>query len=89
VRLDAGREGRRVRFSVADTGPGVAPADRARIFNRFEQVKDAREGVAGPKGSGLGLAITKGLVEAQGGTIAVDAASGGGALFIVDLEASA
>jgi signal transduction histidine kinase len=76
-----------VRISVADTGPGIAPADRDRIFNRFEQARDTRDQVKGPKGTGLGLAITKGLVEAQGGRMELASELGRGSVFSIVLPA--
>ena len=67
-------------LSVADEGAGVPARLRPRIFSRFW-----RDGRAG--GSGLGLHIVKGIVEAHGGTVGVDTAPGGGALFRVLLPA--
>jgi signal transduction histidine kinase len=70
-----------VRLSVADTGPGIAPEDQARIFDRFEQVRERRTAPGGAKGTGLGLAITRGLVEAHGGMMTLESAPGRGAAF--------
>ena len=64
--------------SVTDTGPGIEPALRPYVFERF--VKGD-----GSRGSGLGLAIARGLVEAHGGTISVDSPAGGGTTFRVAL----
>jgi two-component system sensor histidine kinase KdpD len=61
---------------VADRGPGVAPADAERIFDKFFRV---REGEGG--GAGLGLTICRGIIEAHGGRIWVQARAGGGAAF--------
>lgn len=66
-----------VRLEVADQGPGVAPADRERIFQPFEQTAAGR--AAG--GAGLGLSICAGHAALLGGRIGVDAAPGGGARF--------
>jgi signal transduction histidine kinase len=66
---------------VCDRGPGVAPEDRQRIFDRFERTRTA-EGVGG---IGLGLWIAKQIVRAHGGEIRVDTTPGGGASFWVDL----
>jgi signal transduction histidine kinase len=68
-----------VEVSVCDRGPGVSPADRARIFE---------PGVGGGGGLGVGLAICRRLVEAHGGRIEVDDAPGGGARFAFTLPAT-
>jgi signal transduction histidine kinase len=73
--------GNRVLLGVCDRGPGVAPEDRLRIFDRFERTRTA-EGVGG---IGLGLWIAKQIVRAHGGEIRIDATPGGGASFWVDL----
>jgi two-component system, OmpR family, sensor kinase len=70
---------------VADRGPGVAPDDRVRIFERFVRLEDAR--LRNPQGSGLGLAIVEQVVEAHGGSIEVREHEGGGAVFRVTLPA--
>jgi signal transduction histidine kinase len=64
---------------VEDTGPGVAPDDLARVFDRFYEADPARDRAAGH--SGLGLAIVKALVEAHGGQVGVRNAAGAGACF--------
>jgi light-regulated signal transduction histidine kinase (bacteriophytochrome) len=77
VRIDAHAEDAAVRFSVSDTGPGIDPAERARIFNRYERSRDPKR----KGGTGLGLYIAKGIVEAHGGCIGVEGAEGGGSTF--------
>jgi signal transduction histidine kinase len=79
IELAARVEGDFVRVGVADSGPGIAPQDRQRIFDRFYRVDRSRNSSTG--GSGLGLAIVRALVEAHGGTIRVEDAQSGGALF--------
>ncbi len=58
---------RNVRIEVADTGPGIAPQDMPRLFDRFYQADRARDRSTGT--SGLGLAIVRAIVEAHGGTV--------------------
>ena len=68
VRVRAEAAGDRLIVSISDEGPGIAPQDQDRIFDRFY-----RGGGAVPReGSGLGLAISKGFAEAFGGTIEVE-----------------
>jgi two-component system, OmpR family, sensor kinase len=70
-----------VRLWVRDTGPGVPPADRALIFERF-----GRSAVPpGDEGFGLGLSIVGAVVRAHGGTVSVEDATPPGALFVVTL----
>ncbi|TYB44818.1 sensor histidine kinase, partial [Actinomadura chibensis] len=85
VRLSLRAEGGTAVLSVADDGPGVPPADRARIFERFVRLDDARSRDEG--GAGLGLAIARDLVVAHGGDLGVGEAPEGGALFEVRLPA--
>jgi len=69
-------------FGVEDTGPGIAPADVARIFEPFEQAGERR---ARAEGAGLGLAISRRIVEQMGGRIDVKSAPGEGSTFSVAL----
>jgi len=71
--------GAEVLVEVADSGPGVPEPDRERIFEPFFTTK------TDGKGTGLGLSIVKNIVEAHGGTVAVERASEGGAGFVVAL----
>ena len=84
-RAFGGPAGPSVRLTVTDDGPGVDPVDLPFIFDRFYRAQDAR----GTSGAGLGLAICRGLVEAQGGSIAAAEAPGGGARFTVLLPSAA
>jgi signal transduction histidine kinase len=65
-------------LTVEDRGPGISAADLGRLFDRFFQAPRAREKNTG---LGLGLYIVKGLMEAQGGTIAVESTPGQGSSF--------
>jgi signal transduction histidine kinase len=80
------RDGECLVFEVADRGPGVAEAQRERIFERFARTEGDRSAAGG---SGLGLAIVRAVAEAHGGSARVGSADGGGALFEVRLVASA
>ena len=70
-------------FSVTDTGPGIRPEDRERIFEPFTQLDAGETREYG--GTGLGLAITKRLVELLHGDIHAEARDGGGSSFVVAL----
>jgi len=72
-----------VRLTVDDDGPGIAPADRDTVFERFARLQEGRSRDAG--GSGLGLALTKRIVEAHGGKVFVETSDLGGASFVVEL----
>ena len=66
-------EGRRVRLTVDDSGPGIPEDERARIFDRFHRATDQ------PGGSGLGLAIGAAIVRATGGRWQIGTSAAGGA----------
>lgn len=82
-RFEGEGESRRLRVWVQDTGPGVAPADAERIFDRFTRGDSA----GGRRGSGLGLAIVRAITDAHGGSAWVDSVLGEGAAFGIDLPA--
>ncbi len=65
--------------SVSDTGPGIAPADQARIFEEFQQVDTSATRAKG--GTGLGLAIAKRIIALHGGRIWVESSPGKGSTF--------
>jgi two-component system phosphate regulon sensor histidine kinase PhoR len=84
IRLEATRHNGLVDIVVADSGPGIPPADLTRVFERFYRVDKAR---ARPGGTGLGLAIVRHLVELHGGRVRAENRAEGGARFTVTLPA--
>ena len=77
VTLAASKSNGNIRINVTDTGTGIAPENRMRIFEPYFTTK--------PKGSGLGLAIARRIIEAHGGTIIVLSEAGQGCRFQITL----
>jgi signal transduction histidine kinase len=84
-RVDLGlhRRADRVVMTVADDGPGIPPADRVRVFDRFVRLDTDRARTGG--GSGLGLAIVAEIVAAHHGTVDITDRAGDGTLVVVQL----
>jgi signal transduction histidine kinase len=82
IRLIFGHTAGSASVSVCDQGPGVAPADQQRIFERFERVDAAADS------TGLGLAISRRLARSMGGDVTLDSAPGEGARFTLTLPAA-
>ncbi|HYY55471.1 MAG TPA: ATP-binding protein [Candidatus Dormibacteraeota bacterium] len=76
IAIESAEEDGFIRVSVRDEGPGITPAERERVFDRFYRSRITSDGASG---IGLGLSICRAIVEAQGGHIAIDDAPGGGA----------
>jgi PAS domain S-box-containing protein len=85
IYLGARQEGNMVQMWVQDTGPGIPPDERERIFDKFTRL----HGRGGPKGLGLGLAFCRLAVEAHGGQIWVEDGPESGACFKFTLPTSA
>ena len=82
--LTVNRE-QRVLISIHDSGPGIPKEQRTDVFERFHQVNQE----SNQQGTGLGLSIVKEFVVLHQGTISISEASGGGALFQVELPLKA
>jgi two-component system sensor histidine kinase KdpD len=85
VRIEAGDVGERVHLRVVDQGPGVAVAERARVFEPFQRLGDQNN----TEGVGLGLAVARGFVTAMGGELTLDDTPGGGLTVTIELEEAA
>jgi signal transduction histidine kinase len=68
---------------VSDDGPGIAPADRERVFDRFTRLDDSRARTDG--GAGLGLPITREIVNSHGGSVVAESLPGGGVALHIRL----
>lgn len=78
--LEVSKTAEGARVVLSDRGPGVSEEDAERLFDKFY-----RGAQRAAPGAGLGLAICRGIVEAHGGRIHVEARDGGGARFVIDL----
>jgi signal transduction histidine kinase len=85
IELQARRDDDRIVFAVADTGIGIRPEDRQRVFEKFERTTDGR--VRAP-GLGLGLSLVKSFIELHGGEIELNSIPGRGTTVICRLPAS-
>src|SRR5262249_4907858 len=86
IAVGLARANGRIRITVEDEGPGIPPADRERVFVKFERL--ARDRETHRSGTGIGLAVARELVQLHGGTIRAEAADRGGARLVVELPAS-
>ncbi len=83
VEIRARQQGDRFKISVIDTGPGIAAADQAKIFEEFQQVDNTSTRKKG--GTGLGLSISRKIVELHGGRINVESDVGKGSNFKITI----
>jgi Na+/proline symporter/signal transduction histidine kinase len=76
-------KGKEVRVEVVDNGPGIQPDEQKKIFGKFQQIIDLRNGK--PKGTGLGLPISRRIIEYHNGRIWVESTPGKGSKFVFTL----
>lgn len=81
VFLSIAEEGNQVRITVRDTGQGIAPQYKDKIFDRYFRIPGSNK-----EGTGLGLSISKEFIEAQNGSIAVESDYGSGSTFTIRLN---
>jgi signal transduction histidine kinase len=86
IRLDLGADGKHVRISVGDHGPGIPPAEQRAIFTKFYRGTVAK--TSGVKGTGIGLATVLHIVRAHHGEVRLDSAAGDGCTFTIVLPQS-
>jgi signal transduction histidine kinase len=82
VRLQVHRNGSQASASVSDEGPGIAPEEQERIFERFYRGAASR---ASTSGSGIGLAVVSEVIAAHGGSVGVESVPGHGSTFWLTL----
>lgn len=81
ILVSLSKQENKVSIAVKDTGQGIAPQYKDKVFDRYFRVPGTKK-----EGTGLGLAISKEFIEAQGGQIAVDSEFGAGSTFSVSLN---
>lgn len=87
IEVLVGVQGHHARLVVRDHGPGIDPALRDQVFERFFRADAARNSAHG--GSGLGLAIVSAIVSAHSGSVSLSETLGGGATFTIDIPVAA
>jgi two-component system OmpR family sensor kinase len=85
--IEVTRDGGDVLLRIADSGPGMAPEDAARVFDRFFRAAPDRARETG--GSGLGMSIVQAVVHAHGGSVSLDTAPARGLTVLIRLPAAA
>ena len=84
VRLEAHSVNGTLSISVTDRGPGIAPHEQARIFDRF--YRGGGDLPRRVKGAGIGLSLVKRIVEDHGGNVFVASRPGEGSTFTINLK---
>ncbi len=91
VSVRTSRDGPSIAIRIADTGPGIAPADMAHVFERFYRADTSRAtdpATGRPTGLGLGLTIARELLSANGGSIRVERTGPAGTTFLIEVPAA-
>jgi len=88
VSIDVSRDSDRVVIRVTDSGPGIAPADQPRIFERFYRIDRTANEAEAATGAGLGLPIARWIAEAHGGTLQLEGSDERGSTFTIELPAT-
>ncbi len=83
VSVNCSVNGNTAQIEISDSGIGIPVSDQPHIFERFYRAKNTKYGAT--KGSGLGLTIAKWIVEAHGGTLAIQSGTGKGSTFVATL----
>lgn len=84
ITVGAGSAGGWLWVAVGDTGPGLAPHEQGRVFDRFYRgAQDRRDGRTGDRRTGLGLAIVRQIVETHHGQVRLFSAEGEGSTFVL------
>jgi len=89
LKIAATENGQYVTLAVSDTGKGISPSNRERIFQPFFTTKAGQDGATTYSGSGVGLSFCKRVVDGHGGEISVTSSLGAGTTFHVRLPKSA
>ena len=84
VYINVKKQDNKIEFSVTDSGQGIAPQYKEKIFDRYFRVPGTKK-----EGTGLGLSISKEFIEAEGGQITVASDFGAGSTFLIILNAAA
>ena len=83
IRLSADGDKKQAVIRITDNGPGIAPEDLPRVFDRFHRVNEA--GFRGEAALGLGLPLTRQFIEAHGGTVELESKKGKGTTVILTI----
>lgn len=81
VTVGVAADGEQARIWVGDEGPGIAPADQERIWDRFQRVEGTEHRSGSSVGLGIGLYVSRTIIERHGGMVGVESTPGRGATF--------